>query len=100
MEASIHSKDDEKDGSRGKTHRVYSDKLAIRTFGTRLILTASDGEYYAPQDWMAVTPPRDIVRKLRLEFTAADLKQILDAALAANLLEPNFNVVAKPKKKK
>lgn len=102
MEASIHSKDDEKYESTGKTYRVSSDALTVRCYGGRLVLTATDGEYYCPQDFMAVTPIRDITRALRLELTAQDLKQILDAALRANLLEAAFALptAKKPRRKK
>lgn len=102
MEASIHSKDDEKDKSPGKTHRVYTDALTVRCFSGRLVLTAADDEYYCPQDFRAVTPIRDITRTLRIELTAKDLKQILDVALRANLIETAFAIptAKKPKKKK
>jgi hypothetical protein len=92
MNASIKSKDDFKDESLGKTYCVDSDTLTIQRSGKNLLIIAKESEHYTPQDDIAVTPSRYIRRKLRLVLTPENLKQILDAAIKANLLEAEFSV--------
>jgi hypothetical protein len=88
MKASIHSRDDEKSASSGKTLRVSSTTMQIRCGDGALTLSAKESEsYYASSERLdTVTMPRDITRTLELELSPRELKRIVDAAVRNRVL--------------
>jgi hypothetical protein len=95
MNATLHSKDDYKENSRGKTSRVWSDSPGYEIRGSTLVVTAMCSDYYCPNDlgvFGSSTPPRDIQRRLAIEFTPEDLQRLLDTALKAGLIEVTLGV--------
>ena len=97
MFASIHSFDDAKRSldikTSGKTMKMASSAPSITHDGNTLRITASDIEYYRPQDTtFSRSAPRDIHRELTLELAPEELIAILNAALKANLIHASFTV--------
>jgi hypothetical protein len=96
MKASIHSYDTIKKefgkGTRGKTLTVSSSQPCIEPGAGFLTVTAYDCDYYYPRDDFGLTPPREIERTLTLELSSADIKLILEAALATKLIDVSFVV--------
>lgn len=100
MNAEIHSKDQEKESSPGKTHRVYSDAFRVSRLGGLLILTAEENDYSPSNDHpFEPTLPKDITRTFRLSLTAEEVKQIVDVAISSELIHPEIVVTAKSKKR-
>ena len=99
MNAEIKSKDQEKETSPGKTHRVYSDAFKVYRSGGLLVLTAEENDYSPGNEHpFEPTLPRDITRTFRLSLTAEEVKQIVDVAISSELIHPEIMVTSKRKK--
>jgi len=84
--------------SKGKNTVFSSDEFAITTNSKRLLVTGSRVYMSGTADRGGHLKP--IAHTLTLELAPADLKRLLDAALASKLLEASFTIPAKKPKTK
>lgn len=84
MYVKVHSVDDIRDGSRGKTVRVNGYDFDINSSSNELTVTAQDEELIGTGDRAGT--PKLIKRTVTVAFTAQDVKLLVDEALSSGLL--------------
>ena len=101
MTVTIHSRNEmprfTRPRSKGKATEVDSRNFKIRSTPDGLVASASVTEVTGSGEEGGLIRP--ITRQLTVEFTAQDLKRLLNAALDAKLLASTFSVARKKKKR-
>lgn len=84
MYVRVHSVDDIRDGSRGKTVRVNGYQCEMKASSDELTVTAVDEDLIGTGDRAGT--PKLIKRNVAVSFTAQEVKRLVDEALSSGLL--------------
>lgn len=95
MHLKVRSVDEIRDGSRGKTVRVSDHDCDVRASLSGLTVVASDEDLIGTGDRAGT--PRLIKKTATINFTAEEVKRLVDVALDSGLLAATVSI---PRKKK